>query len=283
MMRGALVSPFQLPIRQVDLLTVDRSTLPTMYDLPSEDPEESGLPDEFHDLQPQLLSATFRLIDYTSNDIFTGTDLNLYYDLKHPLWHKRPDWFAAVGVDRLYQQSDLRMSYVIWQEQVSPAVVVELLSPGTEAEDLGVTIRNPNEPPTKWEVYEQILQVPYYVVFDRYRDRLRAFVLESDGYQEHPLPEQKLWIPQLKIGLGLWHGKHQGITRNWLRWYDEQSNWIPTPVEAESQRAETESQRAETESQRAETESQRANQLATQVEALRQKLQDLGIDPDTVS
>lgn len=30
-------------------------TLPTMYDLPSEDAEEPGLPDEFHDLQPQLL------------------------------------------------------------------------------------------------------------------------------------------------------------------------------------------------------------------------------------
>jgi hypothetical protein len=29
---------------------------PTMYDLPSEFPEEPGLPDVFHDLQPQLLS-----------------------------------------------------------------------------------------------------------------------------------------------------------------------------------------------------------------------------------
>jgi Uma2 family endonuclease len=27
-----------------------------MYDLPSEFPEEPGLPDVFHDLQPQLLS-----------------------------------------------------------------------------------------------------------------------------------------------------------------------------------------------------------------------------------
>jgi len=32
-----------------------------MYDLPSEDPEEPGLPDEYHHLQPQLLSATFHL------------------------------------------------------------------------------------------------------------------------------------------------------------------------------------------------------------------------------
>jgi hypothetical protein len=33
-------------------------TLPTMYDLPSENPEEPGLPDEFHDFQPQLLRET---------------------------------------------------------------------------------------------------------------------------------------------------------------------------------------------------------------------------------
>jgi len=37
-----------------------RETLPTMYDLPSENQEESGLPDEFHDLQPELLRQTFR-------------------------------------------------------------------------------------------------------------------------------------------------------------------------------------------------------------------------------
>jgi hypothetical protein len=33
-------------------------SLPTMYDLPSENPEEMGLPDEFHDAQPDLLKET---------------------------------------------------------------------------------------------------------------------------------------------------------------------------------------------------------------------------------
>ena len=37
-----------------------KEVLPTMYDLKSEDPEEPGLPDEFHDLQPELLRITFR-------------------------------------------------------------------------------------------------------------------------------------------------------------------------------------------------------------------------------
>ncbi len=64
-------------IEQADWLNA--ATPPTMYDLPSEDPEESGLPDEFHDLQPQLLSATLRLTDVSQDRLFTGTDLNLYY------------------------------------------------------------------------------------------------------------------------------------------------------------------------------------------------------------
>lgn len=76
---------------------VSQETLPTMYDLPSEDPEEPGLPDEFHDLQPQLLSRTFRPPGYASQQIFTASDLNLYYDLQNTGWYKRPDWFAVVG------------------------------------------------------------------------------------------------------------------------------------------------------------------------------------------
>lgn len=35
--------------------------------------------------------------------------------------------------------------------------MVELLSPGTEQEDLGHTERDIDQPPGKWEVYEQIL------------------------------------------------------------------------------------------------------------------------------
>ncbi|WP_418904085.1 hypothetical protein [Moorena producens] len=37
-----------------------QETLPTMYKLASDNPEEPGLPEEFHDLQPELLSRTFR-------------------------------------------------------------------------------------------------------------------------------------------------------------------------------------------------------------------------------
>jgi Uma2 family endonuclease len=54
----------------------------------------------------------------------------------------------VVGVPRPYDGHDLRLSYVIWQEGVSPTIVVELLSPGTENQDLGEELRQPGEPPT---------------------------------------------------------------------------------------------------------------------------------------
>lgn len=85
-----------------------------MYDLPSEDPEEPGLPDEFHIYQPQLLRETFQPPLWQPVSVFTASDLNLYYDVSHPSWYKRPDWFGVVGVSRLYEGRELRLSYVTW-------------------------------------------------------------------------------------------------------------------------------------------------------------------------
>lgn len=126
-----------------------QATLPTMYDLPSEDPEEPGLPDELHYYQPQLLRETFRP-QCDPQWVFVASDLNLYYTVDHPTWHKRPDWFAVLGVSALYAGHDLRLSYVLWQELVAPYLIVELLSPGTEDEDLGRTTRLSDERGVLW-------------------------------------------------------------------------------------------------------------------------------------
>jgi Uma2 family endonuclease len=236
---------------------VVNAALPTMYDLPSEDPEDSGLPDEFHDLQPELLSATLRLTDVKSDRIFTGTDLNLYYDVQHLKWYKRPDWFVAIGVPWLYDGWDMRLSYVVWDEGVSPSVVVELLSPGTDKEDLGLTESEAGKPPTKWVVYEQILKVPNYILYDRYSDVLRAYRLVNGRYQALEIQDERTWMPELKIGLGLWQGQYKGKGRKWLRWLDTDGNWIPTPEE-NLEKAEA-----------------KAARLAA-------RLRDLGIDPDEI-
>jgi len=238
-----------------------KEVLPTMYDLPSEDPGEPGLPDEFHDMQPQLLRETCVLPGYAPENIFVGTDINLYYDTRHPQWHKRPDWFLVLGIEAAQRQEDLRWSYVIWQEGAVPFLAIELLSPGTEAEDLGQTLRDVEQPPSKWQVYEQILRIPYYAVYDRYANQFRLFQLVGVRYQEMALTEERFWFEELDLGLGVWSGRYRMAEGKWLRWYGAEGQWLPTLAE----QGEQERQRVEQERQRAEQERQRAEQAEGQL------------------
>jgi Uma2 family endonuclease len=233
-----------------------------MYDLKSEDPEEPGLPDEYHGYQPLLLRHTFKPTNCDLDEVFIGADINLYYDLRHLNWYKRPDWFAVVGVSRLYEGRDLRNSYVMWQELVSPFVVVELLSPGTEDEDLGRTVRQLGKPPTKWQVYEQILRVPYYFVFSRYTNELQAFRLVGGAYESLEVRDEGLPIAQLGLRLGLWQGRYENIERLWLRWFTASGELILTP------------------SEEAVTAQARVAQAEQRAERLAAKLRELNIDPD---
>ncbi len=274
--------PVKYPLPQTDPPLSPRETMPTMYDLPSEDPEDPGLPDEFHIWQPQLLSFGCQPPTYPPEQVFVASDLNLYYDPNHPKWHKRPDWFVVAGVPRLYDQQELRLSYVMWQEGVRPLMVVELLSPSTRNEDLGNTEQQPNSPPTKWQVYERILGVPYYILFDRYTDELKAFQLVGNQYQELVLSEPKVWVPELKLGLGLWSGEYRSIPRLWLRWYDEQGNWVLTEAEQERRRTEQSEQRVEIERQRAELAQQQLEIERRQTEELIARLRERGIDPNSL-
>ena len=250
-----------------------------MYDLPSEEVGESGLPDQYHPIQAQLLEQTFQPFTYSSEQVFSAMDLNLYYDVEHPKRYKRPDWFGVVGVSRLYQDRELRKSYVVWQEEVHPFMIVELLSASTQEEDLGETTRQDlNKPPTKWEVYEQWLRVPYYIVYDGEQENFRAFQLEEKGYEELEIRNKQLWLEALGLGLRLWQGSHKGIERWWLRFYDESGNLIPT----EAEEREREQQRADRQQQRADREQQEKEQAQTALQQLRARLIAMGLDPDNL-
>jgi len=266
--------------------SLNRENLPTMYDLPSDNPEDSGLPDEFHFFQPLLLYLTFQPLNWPPEMVFSAVDLNLYYDLKHPLWYKRPDWFGVVGISKLYNGKDgenLRLSYVTWQELVNPFVIVELLSPGTEDEDLGNKEGKPNKPPTKWDVYESILQIPYYIIYSRYTYQMQAFQLVNGKYQEMNLTQGKILIPELGLSLGLWEGTFRGIYKQWLRWFTITGELILEPSEKTAvfeEMVEIAEEQAAVFEERAEIAEQEANEAKRKAAILAEKLRQLGVNPD---
>jgi Uma2 family endonuclease len=65
----------------------------------------------------------------------------------------------------------------MWQELVSPFVVVELLLSRYGSRGFRANKAVSEAPPSKWQVYEQILRVPYYIVFSRYTNQIQAFCL----------------------------------------------------------------------------------------------------------
>jgi Uma2 family endonuclease len=271
-----------------------------MYDLPSENPEEPGLPDDFHYFQPLLLRLTFQPTNWNPDLVYSAADLNLYYDVKHPQWYKRPDWFGVVGVGKLYQGQDLRLSYVTWQESANPFVVVELLSPGTEDEDLGEKQQEENKPPTKWKVYEEILRVPYYIVFSRYTNEVQPYHLVGGRYEAMNFNSSgRLDMPGLGLSLGLWEGAFQGIERLWLRWFTLEGELIQTSdeevvevkqeaVEAKQEAVEAKQEAAEAKQEAAEAKQeaveakQKAAEEKIRAEKFAEQLRQLGINPDDI-
>ena len=41
----------------------------------------------------------------------------------------------------------------------------------------------------------------------------------------------KIWMPEIGLGIGRERGTYQGITREWLYWYDKNGNRYSTPEE----------------------------------------------------
>jgi Uma2 family endonuclease len=261
--------------------------MPTMYDLPSEDPEEPGLPDIFHGLQPQMLDETLWLPSYPDGQFFSAFNLNVYYDVNHTDWHHRPDWFLVLDVPRLYRGLTMRRSYVVWDEPAMPIVVMEFLVKGLDTEELGqfsLQARSPelDQPPTKFVVYEEILKIPNYIVFDEETQRLRFFRLVDERYQEQTIEPNnpRLWIPELNLGLGLTICSVRRVEGSWLRWCDQEGNFYPTP--AESYQAEAEAAKAEAEAAKAETVATIAQMEQQQQQAIVNFLR-LGLSPEQIS
>ncbi|NJK59964.1 MAG: Uma2 family endonuclease [Oscillatoriales cyanobacterium SM2_1_8] len=213
-----------------------------------------------------------------------GQDSGIYWRLTDPPENGvvAPDWYYVPNVPPLLN-GERRRSYVLWQEQVIPPVVLEFVS-GDGREERDATPPTARTKPGKFWVYEQALQVPYYGIYDVEKARIDVYERMGDRYRLRiPDGEGRVWLPPLGVFVGIWWGPFLNQTLPWVRWWDAQGELLPTGHERaeraeglvvqEYRRAEQEKQRAEQEKQRAEQEKQRADRLAAQLRAL-------GISPE---
>ncbi len=142
------------------------------------------------------------------------SQMNLLIDSLRLAWHKRDDFFVAGNMCLYFSETQAkkndfrgpdvfivldtvkkeRKSWVVWEEDgKTPDVVIELLSPSTEAVDRG----------EKKRLYARVLKVAQYYLFD-------PFTAEFEGYQLDPIisgycliePDTHGFLPCHSLGLG---------------------------------------------------------------------------------
>ncbi|NJL83712.1 MAG: hypothetical protein HC890_13600 [Chloroflexaceae bacterium] len=229
--------------------------LPSSEDLP--DSDDRPVDNELQDLVPSLLKMSLALIWSERLDWFFGVDMGIYYHPDAPA--VVPDGFLAMGVPRIID-SDLRLSYVLWEEEQVPFLTLEVVSH-----------KRRGEYGWKKQLYGE-MEVLYYAIYNpqrKRRPRLEVYRLQDGQYQ--PQRGEPFWLPEIGLGIGRNIGSHQGINREWLYWFDEQGNRYLIPEEL-AQQAQRERREAQEQRRLAEERSQR----------LAARLRELGIDPDTV-
>jgi Uma2 family endonuclease len=227
--------------------------LPTADELPNSD--DTPVDNELQEIIPSLLKSILRMLWKGRMDWFFGIDMGIYTDPEQP--PIVPDGFLSLGVERSFDEN-LRLSYLLWEEEVPPILVLEVVStkPGGEYT-------------TKLDKYAE-LGVLYYAIYNpkrRRKPRLEIYKLIQGKYEF--ATTNPLWMPEIGLGIGAECAEYDDLTREWLYWYDENDRRYPTPYE-QIERAD---RQTELERQRADDADRRAEKLAA-------KLRALGIDPD---
>ncbi len=208
--------------------------LPTAEDLP--DSDETPVDNELQNDIPNMLLNLLRDIWADRSDWFWGVDMGIYYEpnIEEPAKSKVivPDGFLALGVPRDRGEGG-RLSYVLWQEQVLPILVLEVVSQ-----------KYNGEYDTKFKKYEA-LGILYYVIYNFISGRrglykshqsLEVYKLVDGKYELVPsvalLPDGKMiWLPEVGLGIGCELGNLGSWRREWMYWYDRSGVKFPTAQE----------------------------------------------------
>jgi len=219
-------------------VSVTWDALPDNFVL-AEEPVESTV-------QPLIagaLSESLELIGYIQPTMLVAANLGICATVRQKLVIKAPDWFYVKAATVVNPKD--RRSYSPNLEGEVPQVVMEFLSE-TDGDEYSV---KPTFPLGKWYFYEQILGIPFYIIFAPANGSLEVYHLVNSKYLLQPESENnRYWIAEMGLFLGVWQGEKENRPGYWLRWWDAEGNlllWGVEQLEQERQRTEQERQRAE--------------------------------------
>ncbi len=218
-------------------LVISWEALPDDFHLEDDPVDNTGRP-----LLAGALSESLEISGFIQPQMLIAANFGLCATLNGQFIAKAPDW---VYISRVNEVLDNRRSYTPHYEGDIPVVVMEFLS---DDEDREYSVK-PTYPPGKWFFYEQILQVPIYVIFEPGGGLLEFYQLENGRYQlNQPDENGRHWIAEMGLFLGTWQGTKETRTGYWLRWWDETGNlllWAVEQIEKERLIAEQERQQKE--------------------------------------
>ncbi len=249
---------------------LDTSAIGNRQYLPSSsellDSDDIPVDNEDQNWIPNVLLMLLKTIWRDRTDWFFGVDMGVYHatskNVRVPIV---PDGFLSLGVERR-KNNKSRRSYVVWEEQdIAPILALEVVSwtPGSEYDD-------------KKAIYTK-LGVLYYVIYNPEfwrRDGHQPFEVYQliNGSYQLQIGEP-FWMPEISLGIGRCPEIFPGSAgEEVLSWFNESGDRYLRPEETALQ-AESRAVHAEEKITQAE---QRAAKLAA-------KLQELGIDPNTLA
>ena len=246
---------------------------PSAIDLPTKStiitweklPDDFILPDEPVDnnLQPLLAAAlreSLELAGLILESMLIASNFGLCATVKTQTVVKAPDWVYIPSVKPI-ASGEIRRSYTPHLEGEIPTIVLEFISE-TEGGEYSI---NPHYPYGKWYFYEQILQVPVYGIFQPKTGELEIYRLNQGRYeQQKPNENNRYWIAEINLFLGVWQGKKAEVTAYWLRWWELSGNLLLWGSERVAQ-----------------TEYQLEQERMLR-QKLAEKLRELGVEPETL-
>ena len=217
--------------------SVDRIVLPPAFPDHTQLPESDGTFVKNFQEHPQSLILTDSIGPilqqrHPDGQYAIGQDCGIYWRETDPAEKgaEAPDWFYVPNVPPNLE-GQIRRSYVLWREHIAPLIALEFASGNGDEERDHTPLSRTDEgvvtKPGKFWVYEQVMRIPYYGIYEINSGRLEVYRLIDGYYRLLELNERGHFaIAPLGVELGLWQGSYQNQTMLWLRWWDEEGNLL---------------------------------------------------------